>query len=235
MGQTDELDSVKYALKRLLGRFYYRIGVTVVAPTFPFNFRKHIRRRLNQDAVVIDLGSGNHRIDPHVITLDGVGYDAVDIVADLQALPFRSESVDAFVSRSVLEHIPDLSTPIQEIKRCTRPGGYSMHLIPFLFPYHASPGDFQRFTASGAARLFAPWTVVEQYNATGPATLFLVCFIEFMATLISFGSQQLKALMYLGFCLLLFPLKFIDVFFAGRKAFLGLAPTIFTVVRKDPC
>ena len=236
MGQDDALDSLKNRLKRLLGRFYYTVGVGVIAPTFPFAYRKHVRRFLDENAVVVDIGSGNHRIDDRVITLDGTAYDAVDIVADLSSLPFRSESVDGIISRSVLEHIPDLSRLLSEIKRCVREGGYSAHLIPFLFPYHASPDDFQRLTASGAARLFEGWDIIEQRAATGPVTLFLVCFIEFLSTVFSFGWAPLKAVEYLVLCGILFPLKFLDVFFVGRRAFLGLAPSIFTVARKpsDP-
>jgi uncharacterized protein YbaR (Trm112 family) len=234
MTQDDELDALKNRLKRVFGKLYYIIGVNVIAPTFPFRYRSEIRRFLNEDTVVVDLGAGNHRVDEHIITLDGVGYAAIDIVADLRALPFRTGSLDGVASRSVLEHIPSLGKPIDEIKRCTRPGGFSMHLIPFLFPYHASPGDFQRLTASGAAQLFDGWDILEQHNATGPATLFLVCFIEFLAILTSFGSTRVKAVTYLFFCLLMFPLKFLDILFVGRSAFLGLAPSIFTVARKPP-
>jgi hypothetical protein len=56
--------------------------------------------------LVIDLGSGNNRLDDDIITLDAVDYSAVDIVADLARLPFKSDSIDAFASRSVLEHCP---------------------------------------------------------------------------------------------------------------------------------
>ena len=232
MAQDDSLDRLKNSLKRLLGRLYYTVGIGLIAPTFPFRYRRNIRRFLNENAVVIDIGSGNHRLDDYVITLDGVAYDAVDIVADLRWLPFRSASVDGIVSRSVLEHIPDLSPLLSEIRRCVRVGGYTAHLIPFLFPYHASPDDFQRFTASGAAHLFEGWEIVEQKAATGPVTLFLICFVEFMSSVLSFGSSTLKAFEYLILCGVVFPLKFLDIFFVERRSFLGIAPSIFTVARK---
>jgi len=233
MPQTDKLDSVKNRLKRAFGKAYYSVGVNLFAPTYPFNYPREVARWRSQEcSVIVDIGCGNNRVDDAVITLDGVDYDAVDIVADVTALPFRSGSVDGFASRSVLEHIPNVHSAIAEMKRCTRPGGVSLHLVPFLFPYHASPHDYQRYTHTGAARLFADWNVIEQRNATGPVTLFLLCLIEFLSTLFSFGRDELKSLQYLLFCGLLFPIKYLDAPFVGRKKYLGLAPTIFTVFRK---
>ncbi len=233
MAAEDALDTIKRRLKGWFGGAYYNVGVRIVAPTYPFDFRKAIRQHCQPDrALVIDLGSGNNRVDADVIAVDGVDYDAVDIVADLTKLPFKSGSIDAFASRSVLEHLSDLASTVRELIRCTRPAGLGLHLIPFLFPYHASPHDYQRLTHSGAASLCPGWQLVEQRNATGPATLFVVCLAEFLAVLFSFGRDRVKAIAYLLACLLLFPFKFLDAPFIGRKAFLGLAPTIFTVTRK---
>ena len=233
MTAGDALDGIKRRLKDLFGGAYYSLGVRIIAPTYPFNFRKAIRRRCQPEReLVIDLGCGNNRLDDDIITVDAVDYDAVDIVADLACLPFRSGSIDAFASRSVMEHLPDLASATRELVRCTRSGGIGLHLIPFLFPYHASPDDYQRLTHSGAATLFPGWEIVEQRNATGPATLFVVCFAEFLAIMLSFGRERLKAPAYLLACVLLFPLKFLDAPFVGRKSFIGLAPTIFTVSRK---
>jgi SAM-dependent methyltransferase len=230
---VDALDTLKRWLKQWFGRAYYSIGIAIVAPTYPFSFRKAIRQHCRPDCeLVIDLGSGNNRLDDDIITLDAVDYSAVDIVADLARLPFKSDSIDAFASRSVLEHLPDLNSAVRELARCTRSGGIGLHLIPFLFPYHASPHDYQRLTHTGAAMLFPGWEIVEQRNATGPVTLCVVCLAEFLAILLSLGFEQMKAAAYLLACLLLFPIKFLDAPFVGRRAFLGLAPTILTVARK---
>lgn len=233
IASVDALDGVKGVLKRLLGQSYYTIGVQLFAPTYPFNYAAAIRRNRNiSDRVIVDLGCGNNRVDNDVVTLDAVDYEAVDIVADLASLPFRSEAVDGFVSRSVLEHVPDLGAAVAEMRRCTKPGGFGLHLIPFLFPYHASPHDYQRFTHSGAERLFTGWKLVDQRNATGPVSLLLACLAELISVALSFGNARIKSIVYLGACLLLFPLKYLDAPFVGRKAFLGIAPTILTVVRR---
>jgi SAM-dependent methyltransferase len=167
-----------------------------------------------------------------MICIDLFDYDAVDVVCDLAALPFKPCSVDAFVSRSVLEHLPDPEKVVRGFYQCTRPGGMGLHLIPFLFPFHASPCDFHRYTHKGQEILFKDWNIVRQTNATGPVTLGLITGIELLSILFSFGSEKLKPYVYLLLCGLLFPLKYLDVFFVGRKSFLTLAPTIVLVLRK---
>ena len=230
----DPLDRLKGRLKRWLGRYYHTVGITLLAPTYPFDYAGRIRRYLDPSRqVVVNVGCGNHRIDPDVIGLDLFAYEATDVVCDVHALPFRPDSVDAFVSRSVLEHVPDPAAVVAAFHRATRPGGLGLHLIPFLFPFHASPQDFQRYTHRGLERLFAGWTIIDMYNATGPVTLWLLTTLEFLSTLLSAGRERAKAYLYLALCGLLFPLKFLDAPFVHRRAFLSLAPTIFTVVRKE--
>jgi len=230
----DRLDDVKGRLKKRLGNAYYKIGVDILAPTYPFDYAGRIRSYLDPaHQIVVDLGCGNHRIDPNVIGLDGADYDAVDIVCDLGHLPFRAESVDAFVSRSVLEHVRHPEAVVRQLYRQTRRGGLGLHLVPFLFPFHASPLDFQRYTHEGLRELFREWTVVDQTNPTGPVSLMLLAVIECLAVLLSLGRPVLKAHLYLMLCALLFPIKFLDVFFVNRPGFLTMAPTILTVVQKN--
>ena len=166
------------------------------------------------------------------ILTDGIDYEQVDIVADLTALPFKTGSIDCFASRSVLEHVPELNRVIEEIKRCTRIGGLNVHHTPFLFPYHASPHDYQRFTHTGITNLFKGWELIEQVNVGGPVSLFLILMTEFGSILLSGGNQKLEPYIYLSLCVLLFPLKFVDILFIRRKSMLVLAPTMVTVLRR---
>jgi SAM-dependent methyltransferase len=231
--RSDSLDDLKGRLKRSLGVWYYRIGVTILGPTYPFSFGKMIRRHLDtSQQIVVDAGSGNHRIDDQIICVDLFDYDAVDVICDLSRLPFKAGSIDAFVTRSVLEHVADIAPVVQSFHECTRPGGWGIHLIPFLFPYHASPGDYQRYTHEGQARLFKDWYVTEQFNATGPATLFVLIMTELLSVLFSFGHRKLQAVLYLAACGIFCPVKFLDVLFARRQAFMSLAPSIVSVLRK---
>lgn len=229
----DSLDRIKYRLKGLFGKYYYRIGVDFIAPTYPFNFSWEICSRIEpSQKIVVDIGSGASRIDPDIICMDIFDYENVDVVCDVTAMPFRDGSVDAFVSRSMLEHVPEPQRVISEIKRCTMVGGYSMHLIPFMMPFHASPYDFQRYTHKGALQLFDGWECVTQFAPFGPITLLMQSVIEFLSALFSFGREGIKTFLYLGLCLILFPIKFLDAPFVRRPGLIGVAPSIFTVVRK---
>jgi ubiquinone/menaquinone biosynthesis C-methylase UbiE len=233
-GETsDPQDRLKERLKRFLGKYYYTIGVNILAPNFPFNYRKAILDRLDPaQQVVVDIGSGNHRVHEEIICVDLFDYEAVDIVCDVEALPFRAESIDACVSRSMLEHVPNPHRVVSEFQRITRPAGLGLHLIPFLMPFHASPHDFQRYTDRGAALLFQDWDLVEQTAPTGPVSALLNVLVEFLAILFSFGRSDIKSILYLAFCALLFPVKYLDAPFVHRRAFLTVAPNILTVVRK---
>lgn len=231
---ADTLDGIKYYLKKLFGRMYYKVGVAMIAPTYPFNFAKEVKRHTDpRNSLVVDIGAGAMRIDKDIVCIDMFDYDSVDIICDIKNLPFKDCSIDAFVSRSVLEHVPEPNTVIDEIRRCTVKGGVSAHLIPFMMPFHASPNDFQRYTHIGALRLFPNWVLVDQFAPFGPVTLLLQSCIEIFSSVLSFGSDRAKSLLYLCFCIMLFPIKFLDFIFVRRSSLIGIAPSIFTVVRKE--
>lgn len=230
----DHTDRWKDALKRRLGRLYYWIGVTLVAPTFPCAFARLVRQRLNpKEVLVVDLGCGNNRLDPDIVGVDIAALEAVDVVADLARLPLAPQSVDAIVSRSVLEHLPEPGRVVGHARAATRSDGLGIHLVPFLYPFHASPHDYQRWTHQGLRQLFAGFRVQEIRNATGPATLFVLVLTETFGCLAACLSERLRPLAYLAACLLFWPFKFLDFPFVGRKAFLTLAPSLFLVVRRD--
>lgn len=231
--RSDELDSVKEWLRRKLGKLYYSVGIRVFGATYPFNFQAAVKKFVDPDRmVVIDAGSGNRRIDEKVICVDVFDYAEVDIVSDLNSLPFKANSVSAFISNGVLEHVSDPTQVFSEFYRCTEPGGFSIHLVPFMYPFHASPHDFQRYTHKGMEVLLGSWNIVEQRNTSGPVSLWLVSTIELLAILFSLGSRRLKPFFFLGFCVVLFPIKYLDVLFVNNKHFLSLSPTILTVARK---
>jgi hypothetical protein len=128
--------------------------------------------------------------------------------------------------------VPEPVAIVRQLYGKTRPGGYGIHLIPFLFPFHASPYDYMRFTHAGQKILFREWQMVEQTNPTGPITLGLLCLIEFLSIVLSLGNPKIKGYIYLLLCAGLFPLKYLDVLFVNRKSFFAMAPSILAVVRK---
>ena len=232
--RNDDLDRVKAWLKRTLGQAYYTVGIQIFAPTFPLDFARVVTRHVDPStALVVDAGSGNNRLHPDTISIDIFDYDAVDLVCTLESLPFRPDALDAIVSRSVLEHLRDPAAVVKEFHRCTRPGGLGIHLIPFLFPAHASPVDYHRFTPDGHDILFEAWERVSRTNPTGPVTVALLHFIEVLSTMLGFGVARLRSIAYLLLCGLTFPIKFLDAVFINRPAFMASAASVLSVVRKS--
>jgi SAM-dependent methyltransferase len=61
----------------------------------------------------------------------------------------NDESYDIVVHFQVMEHIPNPSKFLLECYRVLRPGGTLFCSVPFLFEYHAVPGDYHRWTHQG--------------------------------------------------------------------------------------
>jgi len=75
-----------------------------------------------------------------------------DVFADAARLPFANASFDGVVCLEVLEHVADPAAVMLEIARVLKPGGTGWLSMPFLYPVHDAPFDFQRFTEHGVRR-----------------------------------------------------------------------------------
>ena len=223
---------IKHYLRSKLGA-KYNDAVRLLGPGYQVNKRRLLIENVDPGRkVVVDLGSGTERIDSSVITVDLFDYPEVDVVCDLQALPFRNDSVDAFITTSVLEHLENVPELIRKTFNCTRAGGLAIHSFPFLYPFHEAPYDFVRYTHMGAASLFKEWTVRRLFNAAGPVTTFNVLAVEFLSSLLSFGNGTIKEAIHLGLGALLSPLKYLDLLFINRPQFLAMSAILCVVAEK---
>ena len=84
-----------------------------------------------------------------------------DIVADAANVPLPSDTADAIICTETLEHVPEPQAVVDEMLRLLKPGGVLVGSIPFLYPVHADPYDFQRFTPEGLHRLFRAYGSIE--------------------------------------------------------------------------
>jgi SAM-dependent methyltransferase len=75
------------------------------------------------------------------------------IYGDAQSLPFLSESIDTVTLLDVLEHIPDASSALSEAFRILKPRGVVFVSVPFIYPIHDAPFDFQRWTSHGLKKM----------------------------------------------------------------------------------
>lgn len=113
---------------------------------------------------VLDIGAADRWIERHLSV--GVDYVSLDypstgrdmygarphVFADARHLPFPGGRFDGIVCLEVLEHVPDPAMVVGEIARVLKPGGVAWLSMPFLYPLHDAPYDFQRYTEYGLRR-----------------------------------------------------------------------------------
>jgi SAM-dependent methyltransferase len=75
-----------------------------------------------------------------------------DCLADAARLPIADGVVDTVLLLDVLEHLRHPNEALAECARVLRPGGRLLLAVPFLYPIHDAPHDFQRLTEYGLAR-----------------------------------------------------------------------------------
>ncbi len=75
-----------------------------------------------------------------------------DLFGDASHLPLGDATVDTVVMLEVLEHLRHPQQALAEIARVLRPGGRLLMSMPFLYPIHDAPHDYQRLTIHGLVR-----------------------------------------------------------------------------------
>jgi len=113
---------------------------------------------------VLDVGCADRWIEPRCsasaqyigldlpVTGKGLYASEPDIFADAARLPLLNASVDAVVCLEVLEHVSYPQAALAELARVLKPGGAMFFSIPFMYPIHDAPHDFQRLTEYGLRR-----------------------------------------------------------------------------------
>lgn len=75
-----------------------------------------------------------------------------DVFGDACNLPIADGSVDGVACLEVIEHVVSPPAVMRETSRVLRRGGSAWFSMPFLYPIHDAPYDFQRFTRYGWIR-----------------------------------------------------------------------------------
>ncbi len=90
------------------------------------------------------------------------------VYGDAQKLAFADNTFDTVSFLEVLEHLPNPQAAIQECYRVLKNDGKLFFSIPFLYPIHDAPFDFQRLTIYGLRELFNTnkFKIIEE-NSTG--------------------------------------------------------------------
>jgi len=113
---------------------------------------------------VLDIGCADRWIERHLPPdSEYIGLDYLvtgkhmygsrpDVFADASSMPLADESVDTVVILEVMEHLRKPREAQQEIARVLRPQGRLLLSMPFLYPVHDVPHDYQRLTIHGLMR-----------------------------------------------------------------------------------
>jgi SAM-dependent methyltransferase len=91
----------------------------------------------------LDLGIGDHAWD----------YSRLDVLGDLETLPFPDATFDAAINIVTLEHVVHPERVVCELGRVLAPGGQFLLVAPLQWEEHQQPHDYGRFTRYALDRL----------------------------------------------------------------------------------
>jgi SAM-dependent methyltransferase len=105
--------------------------------------------------MALDCGAGSRTfVDQHLIQVEIMPYDNIDVMAVNQQLPFVDDCFDAVFSFDVLEHVNDPFASARELSRVLKPGGILYIDLPFLQIEHGYPHHYFNATRMGLRQLF---------------------------------------------------------------------------------
>ena len=189
-------------------------------------------KKYQRDGKTLNLGSGPRIISSDVVNVDIHPYPGVSIVADATAVPLEDGSVARIISDNVLEHLIDPRAAVAEMKRLLQSGGMVYVATPFLYPFHSSPNDYQRWTKEGLIQLFQDFEIVEIGVRAGPFSALTVYLNHLFATIFSFGSQSLYSLVLNLVMFITFPIKLLDIVFNYWPNAVTMSAVLYCVAKK---
>lgn len=212
--------------------FYYSVG-TIFGPMFYCGLSaKKFLERYPRKGKILNIGSGPRILGATVTNVDIYRYAGVAIVADANAIPLPDGSVSAIISDNVLEHIAIPSLAVKEIHRLLESGGLAYVAVPFIYPFHSSPLDYQRWTKKGLIHLFHEFEMVEIGVRAGPFSALTAYINHLIAFIFSFGSPTLASFIVNLVMLVTFPIKLPDILFNHWPKAEEVAAVFYCVVRK---
>lgn len=100
-----------------------------------------IRRALREDCEYFGLD--------YPVTARAIYGTRPDVFGDGAHLPFRDATFQCVTLLEVLEHVAYPDFVLREAHRVLVPGGKLLLSMPFIYPLHDAPHDYQRYTAPG--------------------------------------------------------------------------------------
>ena len=145
-----------------------------------------------------------------------------DIFYNGKNIPSQDHSFDGIISTQTLEHVPNPDEIVAEWSRVLRHDGLLLITMPFMWPEHEIPYDYQRYTSWGLRLLLERhgFEIIEQHkllsDCRAPAQL-LVAWI-FDAFIVSFRPQIFRFLLIPVFCTPIFILASLIAFISPKNS-----------------
>lgn len=192
----------------------------------------HFLREMNENALGVELGSGNRRLTKDVINVDIFGFPNVNIIADAASVPFADATVDFVIIDTVLEHVPEPHRIVNEIYRILKPGGKALCITPFIFPYHGYPKHYFNFSKDGLDFLFKEFSVCRVEMHIGPTSALTNLLSEYVAVALS-GESKFFYTFWKGVALLpIFLLKYLDLLWSPGGRGMRISSCLCALARK---
>lgn len=225
------VNGVKSLLRR--SPLLYRFLIFLISPVFLSGVSpKKFLRQYPSGTLLLNIGAGVHKYRDDLINTDIFPYAGVDIIADATRLPISSNALDGVLCEFLLEHVPEPQKVVNEIIRVLKPGGKAYIAIPFVYPFHASPNDFQRWSIVGLRHLLKGGVVEDIGTRAGPTSALTAQLVTWCAILFSFGSETVYNVLSMVFLLVFFPCKFLDLILGWFPTSMHGAADFYAVVRK---
>ncbi len=169
---------------------------------------------------------------PGYVNLDLIAAEGVDVVADVEQLPFPDGVFQRVECDAVLEHVRHPERAMREIERVLAPGGQARVVAPFCHPFHEYPRDYHRFTPDGLKLLAGGLEVVAEGWRTGPTATLLVILLEWAKLWLPWRAWRGLVHGVLGW--LLFPLRYFDLLLLRSPRAGRIGNHYFLWLRKPP-
>jgi hypothetical protein len=101
-----------------------------------------------------------------------------------------------------------------------------------MYPFHASPNDFTRFTRNSLRNYFKGYEIKDEGMRAGPMTTLQSLLMHLFAMIFSFGSYNLYLILASIFMIIFSQLKLLDPFFSLFKYSHEVAADIYIFVKK---
>jgi SAM-dependent methyltransferase len=183
--------------------------------------------------MVLNVGAGATRYGSAVVNLEVVPSPGIDIVGVAEALPVATDSCAGPILMAVLEHVQNAEKTLTEARRVLVGGGRMLVDVPFIQGYHASPGDYRRYTEQGlrAEMERLGFDVVDSGVAVGPASAMAWITSEFLALLVSGRSAFAYRVARKMTSFIAAPIKYADYWLEGHPMASRIPSAVWVIAR----